>query len=135
MKIAQQISVFLDDCPEDFSKATQIVAKNKIDFQTVNVAETPDFWELRFVCDKPQKARTLLNKAGFKTAVHPVVLIKSKNEIGSVATIAKILAENEIHFDYLYSTGGEKKNWKYYMLLIETPVPKDALACLKKVLR
>lgn len=135
MEIAEQISVFLDDCPSDFATATALMADNKIDFQTVNVAETPDFWELRFICDQPEKAQRILTKAGFKLASHEVVLVEAANKLGSVAAIAKTLAAEEIDFEYLYSTGGKKENWKDYLLLIATSEPKKALACLKKALK
>mgnify|MGYP006278467937 CR=1 FL=1 len=99
-----QISVFLDNVPGVMEKFTSILMENNINIRALTVAETADFGILRMLVDKEEKCIEILRKQNYLVSETEVIAVKIPDKPGALHKISKVLAEEEINIEYIYST-------------------------------
>jgi hypothetical protein len=68
----------------------------------LTIAETESFGVLRIVVDKSDAAIHLLRDNQFVANFTDVIAIEVPDKPGGLASILKVLAENEVNIEYMY---------------------------------
>ncbi|MFX1393365.1 MAG: acetolactate synthase [Promethearchaeota archaeon] len=102
----KQLSVWLPNKPGTLSKFIDKLINNHIEIRAITVAENEDYGLILLLVNKPKELYTLLEEADFPVSLTDVlaVKIKSDNNTANLKEISKILGQNDINIEYLYST-------------------------------
>jgi hypothetical protein len=101
MKITQ-ISVFLENRKGRLYDVCSLLGTNDVNIRALTIAETESFGVLRIVVDKSDAAIKLLRENQFVANFTDVVAIEVPDKPGGLASILKILAENDVNIEYMY---------------------------------
>ena len=103
----EQISVLLRNEPGVLSRILEAISNGNINILGLTINETAAFGELRIVVNDTQKTHELLNKIDVSHNVVKIIVVNLPDKPGELMKIAKLLSENEINIDYIYtlSTG------------------------------
>lgn len=129
MKI-KQLSLFLENKPGALSRPVKLLAKAKINILTLSIADTQQFGILRFVVRDWEKAKQLLEKAGFVVKVSDMVALEVADKPGGLAEILDTLEKARVNLDYMY--GFTLKSEGKGLLAFRFDDPDRAIAALQK---
>ena len=101
MKITQ-ISVFLENRKGRLYDVCSLLGSNDVNIRALTIAETESFGVLRIVVDRSDFAINLLRENHFVANFTDVVAIEVPDKPGGLASILKILAENDVNIEYMY---------------------------------
>jgi hypothetical protein len=101
MKITQ-ISVFLENRKGRLYDVCSLLGGNDVNIRALTIAETESFGVLRIVVDKSDFAIKLLRENQFVANFTDVVAIEVPDQPGGLASILKVLAENDVNIEYMY---------------------------------
>ncbi len=101
MKITQ-ISVFLENRQGRLYDVCSLLGDNNVNIRALTIAETESFGGLRIVVDKSELAIQLLRDNHFVANFTDVIAIEVPDKPGGLASILKILAENDVNIEYMY---------------------------------
>jgi hypothetical protein len=101
MKITQ-ISVFLENRKGRLYDVCSLLGRNDVNIRALTIAETESFGVLRIVVDKSDFAIKLLRENQFVANFTDVVAIEVPDKPGGLASILKVLAENDVNIEYMY---------------------------------
>jgi hypothetical protein len=108
MDICVQFSVFLINKPGVLGAITTALAEAKINIIALALMDSGEHGALRFICDKPDKAREVLARTHDTSAEAEVLAVTLDNRPGAFAAVARLLAEAHINISYAYCTGGAR---------------------------
>ena len=102
----KQISVWLPNKPGVLSKFIDALIENNIEIRAITVAENEEYGLILLLVDKPMELYALLEEADYPASITDVVAVKlkSENNTTGIKEISKILGDNHINIDFLYST-------------------------------
>lgn len=100
----KQISVFLENTPGILGKFTKVLRDNDINMRAITVAETADFGILRMLVDKHEKCVKILRDNNYLVSITDVIAVNIPDKPGALHEIAKLLGDNNINIEYVYST-------------------------------
>jgi hypothetical protein len=101
MKITQ-ISVFLENRKGRLYDVCSLLGNNGVNIRALTIAETESFGVLRIVVDKSDFAIKLLRDNHFVANFTDVVAVEVPDKPGGLASILKVLAENDVNIEYMY---------------------------------
>ena len=101
MKITQ-ISVFLENRKGRLYDVCSLLGSNDVNIRALTIAETESFGVLRIVVDRSDFAINLLRENHFVANFTDVVAIEVPDKPGGLASILKVLAENDVNIEYMY---------------------------------
>ena len=101
MKITQK-SVFLENRQGRLYDVCSLLGDNNVNIRALTIAETESFGVLRIVVDKSDVAMRLLRDNQFVANFTDVIAIEVPDKPGGLASILKILAENDVNIEYMY---------------------------------
>lgn len=102
MKI-QQISVFLENKPGHLSQACKVLAEAGINLVTLSLADTEQFGILRIIVKEWEKARDILQQAGFVVKTTEVIATAVDDQPGGLQKILDIIGEAGLNIEYMYA--------------------------------
>ena len=100
----KQISVFLPNQPGILAKFTKVLMDEKINMRAISVAETADYGILRILVDKVDECVKILKDNNYLVSTTNVIAVDIPDKPGALHEITKILGDNNINIEYLYST-------------------------------
>ena len=112
----RQISAFIPNHEGALAEITEIFYQNGIDLRAITVYDTSEYGIMRCIVDDSDRAVVLLKAEGVVAKVTEVLAIDPKDELGSLAGIFRLLGDNLINIDYIYSFM-EKKDYSQYFVL------------------
>jgi len=98
----KQISVFLENRQGRLYDVCSLLGANDINIRALTIAETESFGVLRIVVDKSDAAIKLLRDNQFVANFTDVIAIEVPDQPGGLASILKVLAENNVNIEYMY---------------------------------
>jgi hypothetical protein len=101
--MVQQISVFLENKEGRLAEVTEKLSENQINIRALSIADTTDFGILRLIVDQPEKAFSILKKAGFVASITDVIAVSMSDKPGGLAKVLKLLSQKKINIEYLYA--------------------------------
>ena len=103
----RQLSVWLPNKPGMLKKFLDILIENNIEIRAITVAENDEYGMLLLLVDKPEECIRILDELDYPVSETMVLAVKLKSDnrqtIG-LQEISKIMGDNNINIDYLYST-------------------------------
>lgn len=99
----KQLSVFLENKAGELSDLTKALSSNGISIKSILLADSTDFGLVRTIVDNPEKAKAILEEAGFSVRLSDVFGVKIKDVVGSFNQVVSTLAEASINILYTYS--------------------------------
>lgn len=128
MKI-HQLSLFLENKPGRLIEPCRLLAGAGIDMRTLTMADTAQFGILRMIVSDWERARTLLNQAGFVANIVEVVAVEVPDRPGGLAEILELFQGTDVNIEYMYAfpTGSIARA----VLIFRFDKPDDAIARLQ----
>ncbi len=102
MKI-HQLSLFLENKPGQLTEPCQLLAREGINIRTLALADTERFGILRMIVSDWQKARTVLQEAGYVASATEVVAVEVADRPGGLAEILEVLNGHGVNIEYMYA--------------------------------
>ena len=87
----KQISVFVENKNGRLADVLNVLRDNGINIYAVHIADTTNFGILRFIVDKTEEAKQVIEKAGFAVKTTNVLAVGMGDEVGSLCNIINIL--------------------------------------------
>ncbi len=99
----KQLSVFVENRPGRLSAVTEALAGAGINIRAVSIADTKDFGIMRIIVNDTDKAIAALKESGFLASAANVIAVIADDKPGSMASIMKILYNDNISVEYMYA--------------------------------
>jgi hypothetical protein len=102
MKI-QQISLFLENKPGHLNAICRTLADAGINIVTLSLADTQQFGIVRLIVEAWQKAKEVLEHAGYVVNVREVVAAAVADRPGGMAEILDVIGKAGVNIEYMYA--------------------------------
>ncbi len=102
MKRIRQISVFVENRPGRLLEVVDLLGKHNINIKALSLADSSDFGIVRLVVKGVDEAIKVLKENGFTVSETPIIACMIDDKPGSLASILRTLAENQINIEYMY---------------------------------
>ncbi len=102
MKI-RQLSIFLENRPGRLSALCRTLADAGVNLSTLTLAETGEFGLLRLITPDPDKARQVVERAGYAATMTEVVALQVPDRPGGLASVLRALEAPGISVEYMYA--------------------------------
>jgi hypothetical protein len=102
MKIPQ-ISIFLENQPGRLSALCNTLAEAGVNLSTLMLSEAGEFGLLRIITPDAEKARAVVEKAGYAVTTSEVAAIAIPDKPGGLASILTALEPHNISVEYMYA--------------------------------
>lgn len=103
MANVRQISVFMDNKPNQLTKVVKILKESEINMRALTVADTKDFGILRIIVNDTDKAVEKLRAADYAVAVTEILAISIPDSPGQLSRVLDILGGEGVNIEYLYA--------------------------------
>ena len=130
MAYVKQISVFLDNKPNQLTGVMKLLKNHKINIRALSIADTKDFGILRMIADDTDKAVDVLREASYAVADTEIVAITIPDTPGQLSRVLDILGEQNVNIEYLYAFLG--KSDKSVSFVIRVDDNNNAASALEK---
>lgn len=108
MQTIKQLSIFIENKMGELTQVTKLLSQNGLSIKSINLAEASDFGLLRVIVDEPQKAKEILDSAGFSLKISEVFAVGIDDHIGSFNEVVHLLFENGINIEYTYTVNASQ---------------------------
>lgn len=99
----KQLSVFLENRPGHLCRVCEELAEAGIDIVTMTLADTSDFGILRLIIRNWQRAKEVLETAGFAVKITDVMALEVADEPGGLGKILKTADAGGLSVEYMYA--------------------------------
>lgn len=113
----KQLSIFAENKNGALYNVTNILAGANIDIRAFSVADTQDFGVLRLIVSDTEKAKEVLTSFGVVVSITDVIGAEIPDAPGGLASVLKVVYENNIAVEYLYAFVSEENSHKAYVVL------------------
>ena len=103
MKITQ-LSLFVENRPGALKDICKVLQENQINISTLSLADTQSFGILRLLVKEHEKARIVLEKAGFVVKTTEVLAIPVDNQPGGLAQLLDTLKDCQVEYMYAFAS-------------------------------
>lgn len=107
-KIIKQLSIFVENKKGELSDITTLLAINNISISSINLSDASDFGILRLMVNDNEKAKSILDEAGFSSRFTDVFAVEISDHVGSFNSVIKALAKENINIEYTYTLSNAK---------------------------
>jgi hypothetical protein len=129
MKI-HQLSVFVENSPGHLRAPCQTLADAQINLATLSLADAQQYGILRLIVRDWQRAKAVLEAAGFVVKVTEVVAVEVPDQPGGLAGVLRAIEQAGINVEYMYAFT-EKRDDKA-VLILRFENPDAAIEALKR---
>jgi hypothetical protein len=99
----QQLSLFLENRPGRLGAPLEILGAAGINLMTLSLADTAQFGILRLIVREWEKAKRLLEEAGWVANITEVVAVDVLDRPGGLANALKALEGAGLNIEYMYA--------------------------------
>jgi hypothetical protein len=128
MQITKQLALFLENKPGMLARVCDALSESKINIYAISSSDTVDHIVVRMVVSDPAKALGVFEEHGTLALSSDVLMIDGSNQPGSLASIARKLADAKINIEYVYSA--TSPDAKRGLLILRPSNPQKALKVL-----
>ena len=100
--MVEQLSVFLENKTGRLAELCRALGDAGINMRALMVADTEEFGVVRIICDYPDKAREVLESAGFGVSATSVVAVEIPDVPGGLADVLEALGSQHMNVEYAY---------------------------------
>jgi hypothetical protein len=99
----QQLSLFLENRPGRLGAPLEAIAAEGINILTLSLADTEQFGILRLIVREWERARQVLDEAGWVVNLTEVVAVDVLDRPGGLAEALKVLEGAGLNIEYMYA--------------------------------
>lgn len=125
----KQLSVFLENKAGELSDFTHALSTHGISIKSILLADSTDFGLVRTIVDNPEKAKAVLEEAGFSVRFTDVFGVKIDDVVGSFDRVVGTLAKEHINILYTYSF--YESNTGIFIFSVDKERFEDAIRALQ----
>ncbi|MBD3377383.1 amino acid-binding protein [candidate division KSB1 bacterium] len=130
MKI-QQLSIFLENKPGNLGAICKVLKDANLNILNMSLADTQQFGILRLIIHDFEKAKNLLQQAGYIVNLKSVVAIEIDDKPGGIFQVLETLEKEQINIDYLYPFA-LRRYIDRAVLIFRFSEPEKAIEILKR---
>lgn len=119
MAYVRQISVFLDNKPNQLTGVMKLLKNQTINIRALSIADTKDFGILRMIVDDTEKAVDVLREASYAVAETEIVAITIPDTPGQLSRVLDILGEQNVNIEYLYAFLGKSDKSVSFVIRVD----------------
>lgn len=119
MAYVRQISVFLDNKPNQLTGVMKLLKNHTINIRALSIADTKDFGILRMIVDDTEKAVDTLREASYAVAETEIVAITIPDTPGQLSRVLDILGEQNVNIEYLYAFLGKSDRSVSFVIRVD----------------
>ena len=120
MKIIQ-LSLFLENKPGTLNEVCRILKDNNININTLSLADTENYGILRLLIKDYEKAKKILEDAGFMVNTTEVLALPVADHPGGLACLLDILNAGKVNIEYMYAFSYGKSDKAIMVFRFEDP--------------
>ena len=117
----KQLSLFVENQPGSLSKVCQVLKENRINISTLSLADTREYCILRLLIQEHDRARVVLEKAGYVVKVTDVLALTVPDHPGGLADTLAILDKHALSVEYMYAFTYGRSNKAIIVFRFENP--------------
>ena len=117
----KQLSLFVENQPGSLSKVCQVLKENRINISTLSLADTREYGILRLLIQEHDRARVVLEKAGYVVKVTDVLALTVPDHPGGLADTLAILDKHALSAEYMYAFTYGRSNKAIIVFRFENP--------------
>jgi len=106
----EQISILIRNEPGVLSKILESMTNGDINILGLTINETAVFGELRLIVDDMAKTKKILEDVDVSHNIVKVIVVNLPDKPGELLKIARLLSDNDINIDYMYTLSAGRKN-------------------------
>ena len=95
--------MFVENSPGHLRAPCQVLADAGINLATLSLADTQQYGILRLIVRDWQRAKAVLEAAGFVVNVTEVVAIEVPDRPGGLAGVLRVIEQADINVEYMYA--------------------------------
>ncbi|MCU0857471.1 MAG: hypothetical protein MUC65_03600 [Pontiellaceae bacterium] len=99
----KQLSIFLENRPGHLSNACEVLSNAGLNIVTMMLADTSEFGILRLIIREWERAKEVLESAGFTVNLTEVLAIEVADEPGGLEKILKVAEAGGLSIEYMYA--------------------------------
>ncbi len=103
MNRIKQLSIFVENKKGEITDVTTLLSSNGLSIKSINLVDSSDFGLLRVIVDDEQKAKKVLDDAGFSLKITDVFAVAIDDHVGSFNDVVLSLSSNDINIEYTYT--------------------------------
>ena len=103
MSNVRQISVFVDNMPNQAAGVMRIIKEKGINLRALSLADTADFGIIRLIANDPEKTVDILRAASYAVNVTEVLAISIPDTPGQLSRVLDVLGQDNVNVEYMYS--------------------------------
>ncbi len=119
MSNVRQISVFVDNRPNQLAGVMKLIKDSKINVRALSVADTKDFGILRMIANDTDKAVETLKAASYAVTVTEILAISIPDSPGQLSRVLDILGNKNVNIEYLYAFLGKSDRAVSFVIRVD----------------
>ena len=105
----RQLSLFLENRPGQLRAPCQALGRAGVDLVTLSLADTAQFGILRLVVRDPERARRVLEDAGYVVTATEVLVVEVPDRPGGLGEVLERFEEAGVGVEYMYELGAPQR--------------------------
>ncbi len=98
-----QLSIFVENKPGQLKAVCQTLAEANLNIQTLTLADTKEFGILRLILRDWERAKSVLEQAGFVANVAEVLALEVDDHPGGLADVLVAIENAGLNVEYMYA--------------------------------
>ena len=119
MSNVRQISVFVDNKPNQLAGVMKLIKDTRINVRALSLADTKDFGILRMIVNDTDKAVETLKSASYAVTVTEIVAISIPDSPGQLSRVLDILGSRNVNLEYLYAFLGKSDRAVSFVIRVD----------------
>ena len=119
MQNVRQISVFLDNKPNQLTGVMKILKEAGINMRALSLADTKDFGILRIIVNDTDKALEKLKAASYACTATEIIAITIPDTAGQLSRVIDILGGENVNIEYLYAFIGKSDKAVSFVIRVD----------------
>lgn len=122
MADVRQISVFINNKPNQLNEAVRHLKDEGINIRAMSLADTKDFGILRIIVNDTQKACDVLKNSGYAVIITDVVTVSVPDTAGQLSRVLDVLGGEGVNVEYLYAFLGTSEKSVSFVIRVDDNV-------------
>jgi hypothetical protein len=119
MSNVRQISVFVDNKPNQLAGVMKMIKECRINVRALSLADTSDFGIVRMIVNDTDKTVEKLKAASYAVTVTEVVAISIPDSPGQLSRVLDILGGKNVNLEYLYTFLGKSDRSVSFVIRVD----------------
>lgn len=121
MQLTKQLAIFLDNRPGVLARMCATLAEAGINLHAITISDTVDHSVIRLVVSDYRKALHVFEEHSTLVVEDDVLMVEGDNKPGSLAAIARKLADARVNIEYCYSATDPSAKKGLFILRVSNP--------------